>query len=56
MEQQVKCAHRVCDVIIARTCRETFPALVAIVFLLALDYTLQLGTCLYLTAAVYEGL
>jgi len=33
-----------------------FPALAAVIFLFALDYTLQLGTHLYLTAAVYEDL
>ena len=42
-----------CDVIIARISRGMFPALAAI-FLLALDYTLQLRTRLCLTTAVYE--
>jgi len=45
----------VCDVIIAHISRGTFPTLVAN-FLLVSDYTLQLGTCLYLTSAVHEDL
>jgi len=48
-------AHYVCDVIIACIRRGMLPALAAI-FLLALDYTLQLETSLYLTVAVYEDL
>jgi len=43
------------DIIIDCISRGTFPALAA-VFLLALDYTLQLGTHLYLTAVMYEDL
>jgi len=44
-----------CDVIIACISHRTFAALAAI-FLLALDYTLQLGTHLYLTAIMYKDL
>jgi len=51
----LKRPHCVCDVIIVCISRGTFPTLAAI-FLLALDYTLQFGTHLYLTAAMYEDL
>jgi len=45
----------VCVVIIARISRGTFPAIAAI-FLLVFDYTLQLATHLYPTAAMNEDL
>jgi len=52
----LKRVHCVCDVIIACIGRGTFLALAAVIFLLALDYTLHLGKRLYLTAAVNEDL
>jgi len=45
-----------CEVTNARISCGTFPALAAIIFLLALGITLQLGTRLYLKTAVYEDL
>jgi len=50
----LKCAHCMCDTIIACINCGLFPALA--IFLLTLDYTLLLGTCLYLTTAVHEDL
>jgi len=45
-----------CDVIIACISHGTFPTLVGIIFLLALDCAMQVLTHLSITAVVYEDL